>query len=149
MFPWDTTYDDTRIWLNITNRCGIICANKHFCQGTLSVEVESACGCHPKVSLRVLRTPHQSHSQERRATRECSRPHQVDALLPQVTKKGCMVWQSPLKFTPRGQPPLRVAINRGVLQKTSKNEWVQVKQYPYKTVGLCATTTSLQHPDIL
>ena len=38
--------------------------------------------------------------------------------------------------SPRGQPPLLVAINRGVLQKTLQNEWVQVNISPYKR-ALC------------
>ena len=57
-----------------------------------------------------------------------------------------------MKFTPRGQTPLFVAINRGVLQKAYKMNGCKQKNLiisPYNMVGLCASTSSLQGPHIL
>ena len=53
-----------------------------------------------------------------------------------------------LTSTPRGTTVPFVAVNRGVLQKLTK--WMGAnKKKPNKMVGLCAPTSSLQHPHIL
>ena len=145
MFPWDTTYDDTRIWLNITNLCGIYAQINISARGlyqwrwrALAVATQrfhSACFEHRiKVTHRndVPLVSAQGHIKWMPC---CHKSQKKDAW-----------FDNPLEIHPKGSAPLRVAINRGVLQKTSKNEWVQVKQYPYKTVGLCASTRLFAAP---
>ena len=56
-----------------------------------------------------------------------------------------------VKIYPRGQTPVLVAINRGVLQNSYKIDGCKQTCFfsPYKVAGLFASTSCLHHPVIL